>query len=56
MPKKKVEVEKEGNEPGFVGGFTVGEQAISEINVEFGRADLNEVVAKLNEVIRKING
>lgn len=29
---------------------------ISEITADFGRADLNEVVAKLNEVIRKING
>ena len=28
---------------------------ISEITTDFGRADLNELAAKLNEVIRKIN-
>lgn len=31
-------------------------ETISEVTADFGRADLNEVVAKLNEVIRKING
>lgn len=31
-------------------------ETISEITADFGRADLNEVVAKLNEVVRKING
>lgn len=30
--------------------------AISEIAIDFGRADLNELAAKLNEVVRKING
>ena len=28
---------------------------ISEVATDFGRADLNELAAKLNEVIRKIN-
>lgn len=37
-------------------GEEKAEVLISEITADFGRADLNEVVAKLNEVIRKING
>ena len=29
---------------------------IDEITTDFGRADLNELAAKLNEVIKAING
>ena len=49
MAKKKEEIEAvavEVKSP-FVG--------ISEVTTDFGRADLNELAAKLNEVIRKIN-
>lgn len=54
MPKKKIEhvspnEEKEVKEEVLV-------SKIDEITVDFGRSDLNEVVAKLNEVIRKVNG
>ena len=31
-------------------------KTISEITADFGRADLNELASKLNEVIKKING
>lgn len=31
-------------------------EGVSELTTDFNRADLNEIVAKLNEVIRKING
>lgn len=46
MPKKK---EVEVSNPAKAKG------AISEITADFGRADLNELAAKLNEVIRAVN-
>lgn len=51
--KKKIKAEVEDVEA-FV-EFVKGKSSISELAIDFGRADLNELAAKLNEVIRKIN-
>lgn len=51
MPKK---IKVEEAVVGGGGGGTV-ENFVSELTTDFGRADLNELSAKLNEVIRKIN-
>ena len=48
MAKKKEEITESHEEVHEVKGIT-------ELALDFGRADLNEVVAKLNEVIRRIN-
>lgn len=37
-------------------GIVIELGGISEITTDFGRADLNELSAKVNEIVRKVNG
>lgn len=50
MPKKKLEPISESEL-----GSGIAIESISELSLDLGRADLNALVDKVNEVIRKIN-
>lgn len=60
MAKKKLEtIAQTPPEAQTLGGLLVSgwvvPEAITELVVDSGRADINEIVAKINEIVKRIN-